>query len=66
MQTNSLGSLIETLVQSIELETAAISQRHLRRQGQPPHGPRNALGPVVLDDCRRGEQRPQQACGEHC
>lgn len=77
MPARALNGLIESLVQSIERDAAAISQRHaLRRvlQGLASEARaedaarirRDTLGLAGLDGRGCGEQCPQQACGQEC
>lgn len=77
MQANSLGSLIDTLVQSVQRDAAALRERHLLRQAlqalvrqaqaeQVALIRRDALRLAGLDACGGGEQGPQQACGQQC
>jgi hypothetical protein len=71
----TLNGLIETLVDSIERDAAAIRQRHvlrqslqaLVRQAQVEYAARirrDALRLAGVGGC--GQQGPQQACGQEC
>jgi hypothetical protein len=75
MQASNLNSLIETLVQTIETDAAALRQRYLLRQAmhalarqaqaeQMARVRRDALWLAGRDGC--GQQGPQQACGQQC
>ena len=71
----TLNSVIETLMDSIERDAAAIRQRHvlrqalqaLVRQAQAEYSARirrDALRLAGVGGC--GEQGPQHACGQEC
>jgi len=75
MPGNSLNSLIDTLVQSIERDAAALRQRYvlrqslqaLVRQAQAEHMARirrDALRLAGGDGGGCGQQGPQQACSQ--
>jgi hypothetical protein len=70
MPASSLNSLIDQLVESIERDAAALRQRYLLRLAlqaqaeQTARIRRDALRLAGLG--RRGQQGPQQACGQEC